>query len=194
MLVNNTHVNPKNRARVTNKRSKDKDPQRPDNSRQRPTNKNKNNSNSRWQCIVKFGAQSQKKCRKTSGPIKAGLQSKMLLHFRPRSVKLAKHEPGTIQIINRPNSKAIPCLQHSANRPTLEFGKATQIKRCPGKLLDVFFFMYPLSSWTSFISGKMINDVNDWARQFPKKIALLFVLNSALWRLGQPLSCHIYRN
>lgn len=148
------HVNPENHTRVANKRSKDKDTQRPDNSPQRPTNKNKNNFNSRWQYIVKFGAQSQKKCRKTSGPIKAGLESKMLLHFRPRSVKLAKHEPGTIQIINRPNSKAIPYLQHSANRPTLEFGKAMEIKRRPGKLLDVFFFMYPLSSWTSFISGK----------------------------------------
>lgn len=113
----------------------------------------------------------------------------MLLHSRPRSVKLAKREPrGTIQIIKRPNSKAIPHFQHSANHPTYEFGKPIQTKRRPGKLLDVFFFTYPLSSLTSFISGKMINDVNDWARQSPKKISRLFVLYSALWPLGQPLS------
>lgn len=47
MQVNKMHVNPENRTRATNKRSKDKDTQRPDNSRQRPTNKNKNNFNSR---------------------------------------------------------------------------------------------------------------------------------------------------
>lgn len=190
--VNKTQANPENRTRATNKRLKD--PQIPDNTRQRPTNKSKNGSDSRWQCIVKFSARSQKKRRKTSGQIKAELRSKMLRHSRPRSVKLTEREPRTNQIINRPNSKAILHFQHSADHSTYGSGIAIQTKRRPGKLLDVFFFTYPLSSLTSFISGKMINDVNDWARQFPKEISRLFVLNSALWRLGQPLCCHIYRN